>query len=255
MVCSLRRFSGHLLVLSGIRERFTYGRGIQEPSARFPAERRDQRSHHQPIVYLDVVRHHWNGHLYSTEPLRTGRLDVLEVAWRWGCCYHAILGSKNKLRYHEYSIGVSRLVYAPARDGGMPSSLTRLNKHAAPGRALLVLFAGSAMTLVMIVLVGAKLDQLFLFSGAGFTALYILGSGTAVRLLKLRGLKRIFPYVTLAASIAVFAFVGLYALFPLAKAVLSLLWIRGKARVSGMVGAAGFEPATSRAQAENLRPC
>jgi amino acid efflux transporter len=127
---------------------------------------------------------------------------------------------------NAYSIGVSRLVYALARDKSMPSSLYRLNKHAAPARALLFLFAGAATALFLIALIGAQLDQLFLVTGAGFIALYVLGSGSAVKLLKLRGLKRIYPYVVLAVSLAVFTFVREYALFPLAIAVISILWTR-----------------------------
>jgi amino acid efflux transporter len=127
---------------------------------------------------------------------------------------------------NAYSIGVSRLVYALARDRGMPSSLSRLNRYAAPARALLFLFAGTATTLFLIALLGAQLDQLFLVSGAGFIALYVLGAGSAVKLLKLRGLERTFPYLTLVVSLVVFVFVREYALFPLAIAVLSILWTR-----------------------------
>jgi hypothetical protein len=57
-----------------------------------------------------------------------------------------------------------------------------------------------------------------------------LGSGSAVKLLKLRGLKRAFPYAALIASVVVFLFVGEYVLFPLAIAGVSLLWTRWKAR-------------------------
>jgi amino acid efflux transporter len=131
---------------------------------------------------------------------------------------------------NAYSIGVSRLVYALARDRSMPSPLYRLNKHAAPARALLTLFAGASTALFLIALTHAQLDELFLISGAGFIALYILGSAAAVRLLKLPGLKRVFPYLTLAVSIVVFTFVREYVLFPLAIMVLSLFWARSKIR-------------------------
>ncbi len=127
---------------------------------------------------------------------------------------------------NAYSIGVSRLVYALARDKSMPSSLCSLNRHAAPARALLFLFVGATTGLLLIALAGIQLDQLFLISGAGFTALFILASGSAVKLLKLQGLKRIYPYVSLGASISVFAFVREYALFPLAVAVISIVWVR-----------------------------
>jgi amino acid efflux transporter len=131
---------------------------------------------------------------------------------------------------NAYSIGVSRLVYALARDRSMPSALSKLNNHAAPARALVILFTGSAMSLFMIALLGAQLDQLFLLSGAGFIALYILSSGAAVKLLRLRGLKRAFPFVTLVTSIVVFIFVREYVLFPLAISGLSILWTRWRAR-------------------------
>jgi amino acid efflux transporter len=131
---------------------------------------------------------------------------------------------------NAYSIGVSRLIYALARDRSMPSSLFRLNRHAAPDRALLTLFAGSATSLLLIALLNVPLEQLFLLSGAGFTGLYIMGSGSAVKLLKLRGLKRSFPYMTLIASIIVFLFVSEYAVFPLTVAGISLLWARRRAR-------------------------
>lgn len=131
---------------------------------------------------------------------------------------------------NAYSIGVSRLVYALARDRSMPSALSKLNNHAAPARALVILFTGSAMSLFMIALLGAQLDQLFLLSGAGFIALYILSSGAAVKLLRLRGVKRAFPFVTLVTSIVVFIFVREYVLFPLAISGLSILWTRWRAR-------------------------
>jgi amino acid efflux transporter len=131
---------------------------------------------------------------------------------------------------NAYSIGASRLVYALARDRGMPSVLSRLNRHAAPERALLFLFAGTAITLFLIALVNAQIDQLFLLSGAGFIALYVLGSGSALRLLKASGLRRAFPYVTLISSLVVFIFVREYALFPFGISVASILWTRIGAR-------------------------
>ncbi len=131
---------------------------------------------------------------------------------------------------NAYSIGVSRLVYALARDRSMPSALSKLNNHAAPARALVILFTGSALSLLMIALLGAQLDQLFLLSGAGFIALYILSSGAAVKLLRLRGLKRAFPFVTLVTSIVVFIFVREYVLFPLAISGLAILWTRWRPR-------------------------
>ncbi|MGD0550453.1 MAG: hypothetical protein ABSA81_07925 [Candidatus Bathyarchaeia archaeon] len=56
----------------------------------------------------------------------------------------------------------------------------------------------------------------------------MLGAGAAVKLLKLRGLKRIYPYLVLTVSLIVFTFVREYALFPLAIAVISIIWTRRK---------------------------
>ena len=133
---------------------------------------------------------------------------------------------------NAYSIGVSRLVYALARDRGMPGLLSALSKRAAPARALILLLIGSSISLSLDALAGAKLDQLFLLSGAGFMALYILGSASAVKLLKLHGARRIFPFMTLVVSMIVFVFVGKYVLFPLAISTVALLWVRWKGHFS-----------------------
>jgi len=125
---------------------------------------------------------------------------------------------------NAYSIGTSRLVYALARDRSLPTSLCSLNKHAAPARALIFLFAGTSIALLTIALIAPRLDQLFLITGAGFIALYILAAASAVKLLKIRGWKRAFPYLTLGVSIVVFAFVQEYAVFPLTIAALSFVW-------------------------------
>ena len=133
---------------------------------------------------------------------------------------------------NAYSIGVSRLVYALARDRSMPVFLSALNNRNAPTKALLLLFTGSAICLGLDALTGAKLSQLFLLSGSGFMALYILGSGSAVKLLKLRGVVRIFPYLTLLVSLIVFAFVGEYVIFPISISIVALLWAAWKRRSS-----------------------
>jgi len=127
---------------------------------------------------------------------------------------------------NAYSIGVSRLVFALARDRSMPSVLCQLNSRAAPARALVLIFVGATVGLIIDTLTNARLDDLFLVSGAGFISLYIFGSASAVKLLKLNGLKRIFPYLTLIVSVVAFSFVGRFALFPVAISILAIVWIQ-----------------------------
>lgn len=129
-----------------------------------------------------------------------------------------------------YTIGASRLVYALARDRSLPSFLFKLNKHAVPARALAILLLGSSVFLVLDALLNARLDQLFLLSGAGFMTLYIIGSWAAVKLLQNRGkgLERVFPYISLIVSVVIFAFVGEYVLFPFAIIASSSLWVFSK---------------------------
>ena len=127
---------------------------------------------------------------------------------------------------NAYSIGVSRLVFALARDRSMPSALQELNSRAAPARALVLIFIGATVGLIIDAMTNARLDDLFLVSGAGFIAVYIFGSASAIKLLKLKGLKRIFPYLTFIASVIAFSFVGKFALFPLAICILAIVWIR-----------------------------
>jgi len=127
---------------------------------------------------------------------------------------------------NAYSIGVSRLVFALARNGSMPSALQELNSRAAPARAIVLIFVGATVGLIIVAMTNARLDDLFLVSGAGFIAVYIFGSASAVKLLKLNGLKQFFPYLTLIVSVVAFCFVGKFALFPLATAILAVVWIR-----------------------------
>ncbi len=127
---------------------------------------------------------------------------------------------------NAYSIGVSRLVFALARDRSMPSALHELNSRAAPARAIVLIFVGATVGLIIDAMTNARLDDLFLVSGAGFIAVYIFGSASAVKLLKLNGLKQFFPYLTLIVSVVAFCFVGKFALFPLATAMLAVVWIR-----------------------------
>jgi amino acid efflux transporter len=127
---------------------------------------------------------------------------------------------------NAYSIGVSRLVFALARDRSMPSALHELNSRVAPARALVFIFIGATVGLVVDAMTNARLGDLFLVSGAGFIAVYIFGSASAVKLLKLKGLKRIFPYLTFIVSVIAFSFVGKFALFPLVICMLAIVWIR-----------------------------
>jgi amino acid efflux transporter len=131
---------------------------------------------------------------------------------------------------HAYAIGCSRLVYALARDHSMPAFLFKLNNRAAPARALLLLLAGSGITLSMIALINPKLDELFLISGAGWISLYVVGAAAAIKLLRLKGPLKAFPYLTFMASAFVLVFAGTYVLFPLFVAAVAAVWVMAKRR-------------------------
>jgi len=124
------------------------------------------------------------------------------------------------------TLWASRLVFALARDRSMPLALQQLNSRAAPARAILLIFVGASIGLIVDALIQARLDDLFLLSGAGFIALYILGSASAIKLLKLKGPKRVFPFLTFIVSVISFVFVGQFACFPLAISILAIVWVR-----------------------------
>jgi amino acid efflux transporter len=139
--------------------------------------------------------------------------------------------------------GISRLLFASARDGRMPSWLARLDARGVPRRAVLVLQLPGAVLTCAAAFVPGLVLHLVVGVSAVFMFIYALALASYVRTPR-PWPRRAGAGVLLAAMVAVLASQGWYALPPLAVALLSssASW---RARRSGPPALPAPDPAGS----------
>ena len=124
---------------------------------------------------------------------------------------------------NAYMTGMSRVIYAVARDGGLPRVLDHLSKKtSAPDRSILALVGLSFSVLLVFYVFGVDLETALLIASGAAILTYVIGAAAGVRLLK----QRVFPYVTLAISLAILPFLGALLLFSLATMAAAALYSR-----------------------------
>ncbi len=124
---------------------------------------------------------------------------------------------------NAYMTGMSRVIYAVARDGGLPRVLDHLSKKtSAPDRSILALVGLSFSVLLVFYVFGVDLETALLIPSGAAILTYVIGAAAGVRLLK----QRVFPYVTLAISLAILPFLGALLLFSLATMAAAALYSR-----------------------------
>src|SRR5439155_406800 len=112
---------------------------------------------------------------------------------------------------------------AVARDGGLPRVLDHVSKKtSAPDRSILALVGLSFSVLLVFYVFGADLETALLIPSGAAILTYVIGAAAGVRLLK----HRVFPYVTLAISLAILPFLGALLLFSLATMAAATLYGR-----------------------------
>jgi amino acid efflux transporter len=128
---------------------------------------------------------------------------------------------------NAYTTGISRVIYATAKDGGLPRLLDRVNaKTQVPDRSLMLLLGLSWFTLVLFYAFDVPLvTELLIPSGAAILV-YIIGSSSGIKLLKIKGAKKMFPWISLAISIIMLPFVGWPLFIALALTMLGFLYRR-----------------------------
>ncbi len=128
---------------------------------------------------------------------------------------------------NAYTIGMSRVVYAAAKEGAFPRFLDRVHaKTGVPNRSLALLSGFSLVVLVFFYFADVSLQTALLTSSGAAIMVYVIGSASGVRLLKEPGLKKLYPWISLAVSLVMLPFVGLLLLVSLAVAAFSLLYRR-----------------------------
>ena len=126
-----------------------------------------------------------------------------------------------------YTTGISRVIYATAKEGGLPRFLDRIHpKTQVPHRTLALLLGLSLITITLFYILNVDLQTEFLIPSGAAILVYVVGSLSGIRLLNINGLKRSFPWISLLVSLIMIPFVGLLILISLAFAVPGYLYNR-----------------------------
>lgn len=128
---------------------------------------------------------------------------------------------------NAYTTGISRVIYATAKDGGLPRLLDRVNaKTQVPDRSLMLLLGLSSLTLTVFYAFNVPLETELLIPSGAAIIVYIIGSSSGIKLLKVKGAKKLFPWISLAISIVMLFFVGLPIIIALAFASIGFVYRR-----------------------------
>ena len=128
---------------------------------------------------------------------------------------------------NAYTTGISRVIYTTAKDGGLPRSLDSVNaKTHVPDRSLMLLLGLSWLTLIIFYAFNVPLETELLIPSGAAIIVYIIGSSSGIKLLKVKGAKRLFPWISLAISIVMLFFVGLPIVIALGFATIGFAYRR-----------------------------
>lgn len=123
-----------------------------------------------------------------------------------------------------YTAGMSRVIFAAARDGCFPKTLTHINeKNSVPDRSLIMLSGSSVIMLLIYYFLNVDLQTALLIPSGAAIIIYILGSAAGVRLLPGKKGKTL-AWVSLVFSAAILPFVGKLAIAGIAVALAGLLY-------------------------------
>lgn len=125
---------------------------------------------------------------------------------------------------NAYTAGMARVVFAAARDGLFPRSLAAIDpKTGAPRRSLTLLIGLVLTSLAVFYVLDIDLQSAFLATSGAAILAYVIGSGAGIRLLKEKGARRVLPWISLAVSVALLPFIGIFLTASVAIVALGLL--------------------------------
>jgi amino acid efflux transporter len=148
---------------------------------------------------------------------------------------------------NAYTTGISRVIYATAKHGGIPRLLDHINaKTQVPDRSLMLLLGLSWLILAIFYTFNVPLETELLIPSGAAILVYIIGSSSGIKLLKIMGAKKLFPWISLAISIIMLAFVGWPLFIALTLAMLGFLYRRHGAEPSHATRDSGMEASGPR---------
>ncbi len=126
---------------------------------------------------------------------------------------------------NAYTTGMSRVFYASAREGGLPKYLDKVHPTTrVPYRTLLMLLGLAWLTLLLFYILNIDLETELLIPSGAAILVYAIGSVSGIRLLKIGGINRSFPWISLLISIIMIPFVGPLILISLAFATVGYFY-------------------------------
>ena len=127
---------------------------------------------------------------------------------------------------NAYTAGMSRVIYAAARDGAFPRFLYHVHPATGvPDRSLVTLFSLSIITLGFYFVAGIDLQTALLIPSGAAILVYVIGSASGIRLLKGDGRRTSFAWMSLLISIVILPFVGMPALVSVVAVLAALTFI------------------------------
>ncbi len=130
---------------------------------------------------------------------------------------------------NAYTSGMSRVILAVARDGGLPRFFDQIDaKSGAPTRSLMLLSGLASLMLVIYYFLNVDLQTALLIPSGAAILVYVIGSMAGIRLLDHRNAKRFLPWISLVASVAILPFVGTLAFASILTGVLALVYARSR---------------------------
>jgi amino acid efflux transporter len=123
-----------------------------------------------------------------------------------------------------YSAGMSRVIFAAAKDGCFPKTLTHINKkNSVPDRSLIMLSGSSIIMLLVYYFLNVDLQTALLIPSGAAIIIYIVGSAAGIKMLPGRKGKAL-AWMSLVFSAAILPFVGKLAFAGIAVGLAGLLY-------------------------------
>ncbi len=131
---------------------------------------------------------------------------------------------------NTFFAGAAKLGAALARDGALPVWFAQgSSAGAVPRRSLLIVGGGALLSLLVTGVAGLDLTTVMLLATSSFTAVYLVGSAAAVRLLP-PGWARRGSFIATAASLALAVSIGAPMLWPVGVSVAAALYLASRRR-------------------------
>ncbi len=134
---------------------------------------------------------------------------------------------------NAYTAGMSRVIYAVSRSHGLPHAISKVHpKTGIPHRAVVLLSGLALITLFGYYLLNINLVQAFLMVSGVAGVVYVVGSASAIRLLKEKGARKLLPWISLVASLVIISFIDYLLVVAATIIVVSLAYTRKYGRVA-----------------------